>query len=213
MYSEPTFFAYAAGVIDSDGYIGVKRSDYAMRVRGDATQAVYSARVMVKQAEPQAVRLLHEMFGGALMEQAANAKRGRLLITWEAHSAAAGVVCQAVLPYLRIKREQAINAITVCDINTEGNRRGWDVPEVVDGEPLVSLVDAAQRLGKSYETVYQSVQLGNVPSVRMGRKIFIPESYLGVWQTRGRSPVRRAGVTDRLHACYLHAKALNHVGV
>ena len=50
-----TDFAYCAGVIDSDGYIGVHRNTYAMRVRGDAGQAVYQPRVQVKQVESGAV--------------------------------------------------------------------------------------------------------------------------------------------------------------
>ena len=43
----PTVLAYMAGVLDSDGYIGVHRSDYAMRVRGDAGQVIYSPRVQL----------------------------------------------------------------------------------------------------------------------------------------------------------------------
>lgn len=213
MVLDPTLLAYAAGVIDSDGYIGVKRSDYAMRVRGDATQAIYGARVMVKQVTPQAVGLLHQMFGGALMNASPSARKGRPLITWEVHSAAAGEVCRAVLPHLRIKVEQARNAIEVCDILREGRRRSWVVPAVVEGEPLLTLPEAAARLGKSYAVVYQSVRLGNVPSVQVGRRRFVPESYLATWAMRGLAPVRGSEVTARLHACFLRAKELNRVGV
>ena len=39
--------AYLAGVMDSDGYIGVHRNTYSMRVRGDAKQPVYQARAQV----------------------------------------------------------------------------------------------------------------------------------------------------------------------
>src|SRR6266702_2354802 len=120
MASAPTNLAYAAGVIDSDGYIGVNRSTYAMRVRGDASQAVYAARVMVKQVEPQAIDLLHEMFSGYRSAAPPTAARGRLLHAWEVHSANAGRACVALLPYLRIKRVQAENAIEVSMINREG---------------------------------------------------------------------------------------------
>lgn len=211
---EPTFLAYAAGVIDSDGYIGVKRSDYAARVLGEGSQAVYAARVMVKQVTPQAVEMFHEMFGGALMAAEPSLAKRRPLITWEAHSAAAGVVCRAVLPYLRIKREQAVNAIEVCAINAEGRRRRWDVPKVIDGEPMVTMAEAARVLGKNYGTVIQSVRNGNVPHVRTGpRKVLIPASFLPEWADRGHTPHRHAEVTERLHACFLRAKELNRVGV
>ena len=88
--------AYAAGVIDSDGYIGVKRSDYAQRVRGDAGQPVYAPRVMVKQVTPEAVTLLHDLFGGYRGDARPSAARGRPLFTWEAHSANAMRACEAV---------------------------------------------------------------------------------------------------------------------
>ena len=194
---------YAAGVIDSDGYIGVRRGRHH-----------YSARMMVKQVTPQAIDLLYELFGGWRSTMAPSAERGRQLLTWEVHSAAAGRACEALLPYLRIKRAQAENAITVCRINAEPRRRRYDVPAVVDGEPMVTMAEAARRTGKSYAVVIQAVRHGSVPHVRTGpRKVLIPESYLLVWATRRSSPRRHPDVTARLEACFQHAKALNRVGV
>jgi excisionase family DNA binding protein len=185
-----------------------------MRVRGDAGQAVYFPRVQLKQVTPQAVDFMHDLFGGHRMNGKPTARYGRPLLAWAVHSRAAGQVCEAILPYLRIKRAQAENAIEVCRINAEGQRRGWDVPDVIPGEPMVTMAEAARRLGKHYGTVMQSVRLGNVPHVRSGpRKVLIPESYLPVWAERGKTPPRRQDVTDRLHACFLRAKELNRVGI
>lgn len=210
----PTDLAYAAGVVDSDGYIGVHRSDYAMRVRKDAGQAVYMPRVAVKQVTPQAIDLLHDLFGGHRYNGKPSAERGRPLLAWSVHSAMAGRVCESLLPYLRIKREQARNAIEVCAINAEGQRRRWDVPEVVNGEPMVTMAEASRVLGKDYGTVIQSVRNGNVPHVRTGpRKVLIPASYLPVWASRGHSPSRHPEVTARLEACFQRAKQLNRVGI
>lgn len=195
--------AYCAGVIDSDGYIGVKRNPNS-----------YAARAMVKQVEPAAIDLLHETFGGYRSTAPPSAERGRPLLTWEVHSASAGRACEALLPYLRIKRAQAENAIEVCRINSEPRRHRWDVPEVVEGEPMVTMAEAARRLGKSYQVVIQAVRLGSVPHVRSGpRKVLIPESYLPVWAERRRAPRRHPDVTVRLEACYIRAKELNRVGV
>lgn len=210
----PTDLAYAAGVVDSDGYIGVHKNTYAQRVRGDATQAVYQPRVAVKQVTPQALDLLHETFGGHRLGAAPNTKRGRPLQVWTVHSAQAGRVCELLLPYLRIKRAQAENVIEVCSINAEGLRRRWEFPEIVDGEPMVTMAEAARRLGKRYDVVLQSVRKNNVPHVRTGpRKVLIPESYLPVWAARGHSPTRHPDVTARLEACFLRAKELNRVGI
>lgn len=208
-----TDLAYMAGVIDSDGYIGVHRNTYAMRVRGDATGAVYQPRAQVKQVESAAIDLLASSFGGHRYTAPPTATRGRPLHVWTVHSAACRPVLGALLPYLRIKKAQAENALEVCDINTSAERRRFLVPPVVDGEPLVSLADAARRLGKSYGTAHQCVKLGNIPFVRRGRSIFVPESYLEIWAGRRRSPVRRPDITDALEERFQRAKALNRVGV
>ncbi len=214
MASAPTDLAYAAGVIDSDGCIGVHRDTYAMRVRGDASQAVYIPRVTVKQVTSQAIDLLSDLFDGHCYAGKPTAARGRPLISWNVHSAMAGRVCEALLPYLRIKRAQAENAIEVCQINREPRRRRWDVPEVVEGEPMITMAEAARRTGKSYAVVIQAVRLGSVPHVRTGlRKVLIPESYLPTWASRSNSARRSPEVTARLEVCYLRAKELNHVGV
>ncbi len=209
-----TDFAYCAGVIDSDGYIGVHRNTYAMRVTGDAGQAVYQPRVQVKQVEPGAIDMLHEMFGGHRYAGKPTATKGRPLIVWAVHSAACAPVLWAILPYLRIKREQAMNALDVCAINSEGARRRWEFPEVVPGETMVTMAEAARRLGKDYGTVIQSVRHGNVPHIRTGpRQVLIPESYLPIWAARGHSPRRAGEVTERLEACFVRAKELNRGGV
>lgn len=212
----PTVLAYMAGVLDSDGYIGVHKSDYAMRVRGDAGQVIYSPRVQLKQVDTEAVDLFHETFGGyrTVNAPSRNATNGKPLNVWSVHSAACAPVLRAVLPHLRIKADRARNALAVCDINTEGRRRTFDIPEVVDGEPMVTMAEAARRTGKSYDVVLQSVRKGNVPHVRTGpRKVLIPESYLPIWAERGNQPRRRQDVTERLEACFQRAKELNRVGV
>ena len=108
--------AYCAGVIDSDGTIGVKRSTYAMRVVGDCQQPTFSERICVKQVEPQAVDLLHRLFGGTRRMEDPSAKRGRSLHSWQVTDKRAAACLIAVLPYLRIKKQQAENCISLRSI-------------------------------------------------------------------------------------------------
>lgn len=205
--------AYCAGVIDSDGYIGVSHSDYRVRVIQDAVTPTYSARVVVKQVTPQAVDLLHQTWGGYRTVTDPSAKRGKPLHSWSVHSASAGRVLEAVLPHLRIKRAQAKNALEVCRLVRLGVRR-FELPEVIDGEPMVTMAEAARRLGKDYGTVIQSVRKGNVPHVRSGpRKVLIPESYLDVWASRPHTPTRSAETMAALRACYERGKELNRAGI
>ncbi len=101
--------AYAAGVIDSDGSIGIQRETYAMRVLRTATQPTFSERVTIRQIEPEAVDFLHEHFGGS---RGLIRYRGTRLNRQPLHSLVFGdrrasQLLSAVLPYLRIKRRQA----------------------------------------------------------------------------------------------------------
>lgn len=206
--------AYAAGVIDSDGCIGIRRSDYAMRVRGDATQAIYFERVTVKQVEPAAVDLLNALFPATRGITDPSAKRGRPLHYWHIHSRAAGAALVALLPYLRIKREQAINAIKMRE--ALGTQRRWPVPDIIPGEPLVTATEFANLVGAKVATIHQATQQKSIPSCRVGRSRMVPVSYAQVYRDRmaqGGRVRRSPEVTAQLEVCFQKAKELNRVGV
>lgn len=112
----PEVLAYCAGIIDADGTIGIRRSTYGARVVGDCRQASYSERVALKQVEPHAVALLTRLFGGYRTIDDPSAKRGKPLHKWEATDRKAAIALMATLPYLRIKREQALNALALRDL-------------------------------------------------------------------------------------------------
>lgn len=209
--------AYAAGVIDSDGCIRVSRSTWRARKKGDCINPTYQAVIFVRQVETEAVEFLHQAFGGYRSMTTPTAKRGRPMHSWNIHSQAAGRVLELLLPFLRIKRRQAENALEVCRLSRLGSRR-FEVPAVKKGEPLVSMTEAAERLGKSYAVVIQAVHKGSVPFVRRPAAyrqphIFIPESYLETWRTRGHTPSRSAKVNAQLEACFQRGKELNRVGI
>ncbi len=206
--NEPTTLAYLAGVMDSDGYIGVGKK------KAGKWAANYQPRVQVKQVDTEATDLFRETFGGHLYRHEPSAERGRPLWCWQVHSAACRPVLDALLPYLRIKRNRAENALALCDVNRRTGRKRFPVPEVVPGEPMVTMAEAARLLGKSYGTVIQAVRNGSVPHVRTGpRRVLIPESFLPVWAERGRTPRRDPALTDEMESLYLRAKELNRVGV
>ncbi len=105
--------AYLAGSIDSDGYIGVKKSTYAMRVTGDCKQPVYSERIGLKHIGSAVPDLLKATFGGGVGITRATAMRGRPLYSWQATDRKAAEACRALLPFLRVKHEQARNALAL----------------------------------------------------------------------------------------------------
>jgi hypothetical protein len=114
--SPPEILAYCAGVIDSDGTIGIKRNSYSMRVIGDCGQATYSERICVKQVEPHAVDLLHSLFGGTRYNARPGVKHGKPLHVWQVTDRKAVACLRALVPFLRIKLVQAENCLRLREI-------------------------------------------------------------------------------------------------
>lgn len=206
---KPIDLAYCAGVVDSDGHIGLHRNSYRVR-NGDTKSITYQPRLQVKQIDAGAVEVFESLFGGHRYVDDTN-QRGsaRPINIWQVHSAAAGRALTALRPYLRIKTRQADIALAVCDLNASKARRKFDVPAIQDGEPMVSLVEAAEAVGKSYATAYQSVKLGNIPFERRGGRIYVPESFLPTWRDRGSSPTRNPRITAQLEQLAVDMKSIN----
>jgi hypothetical protein len=207
--------AYCAGILDADGHIGVHTNWY--KVGNDSKQPTFQPRVQVKQVDPGAVDLFLNLFRGhRYVDRSATHKgSGRPTWVWQIHSAACRSVITAVRPYLRIKDRQADLVLELCELNASPRRHTFVLPPVVDGEPMLPLADAAARAGRSYATAVQCVKLGNIPFVRRPRVrrgdpiIFVPESYVGTWRTRGRGAMRRPEVSARMVAIAEKVKALN----
>jgi hypothetical protein len=105
--------AYCAGVVDSDGTIGIRRLTYSMRIKKDSKQPTYSARICVRQVTDEAVRLLAVTLGGTVTISKPSLANGRPLFQWEVKDAIAESALNALLPFLRIKRAQAENCLAL----------------------------------------------------------------------------------------------------
>ena len=113
---DETTLAYLAGVLDSDGTIGVKRNTYSVRVVGDSAQPTYSERIHIRQVERAALEVFAATFGGNIGITDPTAKRGRPLWNWGQTDRKAATTLVALLPYLRIKRAQAENCLILRDL-------------------------------------------------------------------------------------------------
>ena len=102
-----TLLAYLAGCIDCDGSISIKRSTYAMRVRGDAHVPVFSERVMFAQVYSGLPELLKQTFGGSYQIQKSPSTNGRPVYHWQVTDRQAVACVKALLPYLQVKQKQA----------------------------------------------------------------------------------------------------------
>lgn len=101
-----TTLAYLAGCMDSDGYFTIRKDAYLVR-QGKAQAPRYHEQIGLRQVTPQVPTLLHELFGGSLYISQPTAKRGRQLYAWHVMSAKASRAVDLLLPYLRIKTNQA----------------------------------------------------------------------------------------------------------
>lgn len=218
MEQTPELLAYCAGVMDSDGHIGVHVNWYRVKSGkwADSKQPTYQPRCSVKQLDPEAVELFGALFDGHVYVDTANVRGSKRPISiWQVHSAAVRRCLEPLMPYLRIKRRQATLALELCDLNASPRRRGFDYPPIVPGEPMVPLAQACEMAGRSYAVGVQSVKLGNIPFERRPRikrgdpMVYVPVSYLDAWAERGRGARRTAALSERMEAIAVEMKSLN----
>ena len=107
METDKLTLAYLAGAMDADGYFTIKRSTYHLRVRGDARVPTFHERIGLKQVSPAVPELLRDVFGGSIGIQKPSARNGKPLYSWQVTDRKAATAAEMLLPYLRIKRQQA----------------------------------------------------------------------------------------------------------
>lgn len=100
-----TTLSYLAGLVDGEGYIGVKRSQ-----RG-ATSPIYHERIQVRMVHEGAISFLASTLGGNYYRENPNANNGRPLFCYQASDAKAAEILERLLPYLIVKRESAENVL------------------------------------------------------------------------------------------------------
>ena len=113
-----TDIAYLAGLIDGEGYIGIKKSK-AYRCQGRRTPG-YSARIQVRMVDEAAIRFLAETFGAWYYLEKRRPKKNRPLYCCQLGDKKAEAALRALLPYLRVKREQAETVLAFCDLKASG---------------------------------------------------------------------------------------------
>jgi len=102
MTSETTL-AYLAGLIDGEGYIGIKKT----RTAKGRVAPGYHARIQVRMVHEPAIALLAQELGGRYYREGAATGLRRDLYCWQASDAIAEKILRALLPYLRVKRHHA----------------------------------------------------------------------------------------------------------
>jgi hypothetical protein len=149
--------AYLAGLLDGDGYFKVSRS-YR---RPWTVHPYYATIVGVSQLWPgEAVRIFATTFGGVVMDPK-KISAGRLMARCEIHGARAESAARRLLPYLQLKRDQAIYLLEI------GRLRPGRSRSARDREAASVLMEAVrQALGASHDGVHQvETQLPSLSSL------------------------------------------------
>lgn len=129
-----TVLAYLAGLVDGEGYVGIKRTR-----RKDAVSFIYHERFQLRMVHEPSIRLLTNTLGGAYYsEKPSQAPNRRPLFCWQASDALAASIAVALLPYLIIKRPNAklLLALRRSKQDPRSRRRGSPAKRVMNSAVL-----------------------------------------------------------------------------
>jgi hypothetical protein len=96
--------AYAAGIIDGEGSIGITELAPGRQRRRSPQFRPYVAVCMT---DPVVPLLLADMFGGTVHTYAGRKPGQKASHHWRLGAQRAAAACEALVPYLRVKHEQA----------------------------------------------------------------------------------------------------------
>lgn len=103
----PQTDAYAAGLVDGEGCIGIAHSNGVYSIRVDVGMTVKASSLL---------RLLQAQYGGKIRLHRAKTDRWEAAEGWTVHGAEAAAFLLRLQPYLRLKAEQAQIALRVEEI-------------------------------------------------------------------------------------------------
>src|ERR1019366_7280555 len=155
--SDKAMYGYAAGLVDGEGTITVCRSEYDSVVKNRNNKVYhhigFHVKVSIKNTDERLMKWLQSRFGGEYYTDESSLKKNP---TWKPsfvwHHAAKDKepFLLAILPYLIIKKEQAILAL-------EFIRLGYNVRCPEKRQELYEKILALNQRGKPVETITQDV--------------------------------------------------------
>jgi hypothetical protein len=111
-WKDPALVGYAAGLLDGEGCILINKQGTA-----------YTLQTRVGMSSDKAVSLMHKTFGGSLKINSFSRMH-----TWVLCSVEAEGFLRCVLPFLRVKKEEAKVAIAFREHVLETRREGQHTP-------------------------------------------------------------------------------------
>ncbi|MBU2007464.1 MAG: hypothetical protein KKF08_19005 [Gammaproteobacteria bacterium] len=123
--------AYAAGIIDGEGYIGIKV--YKPNSSNGTINYTYLPRIVIKMNSGQIMDFFHGMFGGTVNLVPQKDSGYFPGFAWELTGSKATILLKQTLPFLRTKKKQAEAAIRLQSRINVGIKKRFGSPH---GNPL-----------------------------------------------------------------------------
>lgn len=143
MPPEPTVIAYLAGIIDSDGYITASSS-----TRGGRTYC--GPRVGISGTRRQPHDLAASIYGGSVRTYTPTGDRShhRDQFQWVLEGDSAAKVIEDILPFLLVKRDQAVLALELQELRVEAREAKADEDSYpwapADYDPTLAMIALAK---------------------------------------------------------------------
>lgn len=118
--SDVATLAYMAGIIDADGHISIHR-------RRHGEKPYYSPLIGISGTQPQPHKIAQDLWGGSFFTYRPKNPQHRLQYQWQCIGIRAATAIEAILPYLRLKEEQALVALELWE-HVEFGRATKDNP-------------------------------------------------------------------------------------
>lgn len=100
--------AYLAGIVDGEGYIGIKKTKPHTEKNG-AKSPSYHERIQIRMTDEDAIRLLAETLGGWYYKEKPGHHQSRLpLYCYAVSDKKASEIINKLLPWLRVKKRDAL---------------------------------------------------------------------------------------------------------
>ena len=106
-----TDIAYIAGIIDGEGYIGIKKQKVYKCTKRQTPG--YSERIQIRMVDEPAICFISESLGGWYYKEKPSAKNGKPLFCFQASDTSAVRIIKTVLPFLRIKKQSALTLLAL----------------------------------------------------------------------------------------------------
>lgn len=112
-----TDIAYIAGLIDGEGYIGIKRTT----VRKDCQNRSYHARIQIRMVDEEAIKFIAKTLGGNYYYEQKHSINGRPLFCYQVSDLNAENILKTIYPYLKVKQKVAKSVIEFRELQSKGN--------------------------------------------------------------------------------------------